>query len=317
MTFEEASTRWFEEYALQFQRKTTYTRNRQLSKRVYQRFGATEISSITRRDIQGFLNDLNKDGVSERDGKPLAYKTRKHYLTYLSDVFNFCVDEELLKESPCRNIKVALDGYDETKADNQYTLGEAQKLLKKIDEEAPLKYKCFFFLVISSGMRRSELIGLEWRDIDFDSRVISINRVGNYTSATGKYTDVTKTKGSRRCVIVPQFMINLLAEYRKENPFERVFVQKNGETMHSNTPYNWLERFCKARQLEFHGIHKFRHLYASILINSGLDVATVSRCLGHSQISTTLNIYAHAFNDAYIRGCTAVTTAIESSIFTK
>lgn len=312
MTFNEASTRWFNEYAYQFQKKTTYTRNEQLSKRVYQRFGDVDITAIKRPDIQSFINDLNKDGVSQRDGKPLAYKTRKHYLTYISDVFRFCVEEELINDNPCHNIKVAPDIYDESKEDDQYSLEEAQKLLKLIEAEAPLKYKCFFYLAFSSGMRRSEMIGLEWRDIDFQTGVISIRRVGNYTSATGKYTDTTKTKGSRRCVIVPQYMIEILAEFKKSSQFDRVFVQQNGDPMHSNTPYNWLERFCKAHKVQFHGIHKFRHLYASILINSGLDVATVSRCLGHSQISTTLNIYAHAFNEAYIKGCTAISSALEA-----
>lgn len=314
MTFKEASTKWFYEYAYIFQKKTTYTRNEQLSKRVYQRFGAIDVTAITRSDIQAFLNDLNKDGVSERNGKPLAHKTRKHYLTYLSDVFRYCVEEELLIESPCHNIKVAPDKYDESKDDNQYSMEDAKQLMKLINDEAPLKYKCFFNLAFTSGMRRSEMIGLEWRDIDFKTGVINIRRVGNYTSATGKYTDTTKTKNSKRCVIVPKFMIDILAEYKQENQFDRVFVQQNGDPMHSNTPYNWLERFCKSHNIQFHGIHKFRHLYASILINSGLDVATVSRCLGHSQISTTLNIYAHAFNEAYIKGCTAVSSALEAAL---
>ncbi len=312
MTFKEASVRWFNEYAYLFQRKTTYTRNEQLSKRVYQRFGAVDITAITRSDIQSFLNDLNKNGVSQRDGKPLAYKTRKHYLTFISDVFRFCIEEELLRENPCHNIKVAPDSYDESKEDNQYSLEDARQLLRLINAEAPLKYKCFFYLAFSSGMRRSEMIGLEWRDIDFETGVIYIRRVGNYTSATGKYTDTTKTKSSRRCVIVPQYMIEMLTEYKQVNQFDRVFVQQNGDSMHSNTPYNWLERFCKSHNVPFHGIHKFRHLYASILINAGLDVATVSRCLGHSQISTTLNIYAHAFNEAYIRGATAISSALEN-----
>ena len=312
MTFEEVSKKWFDEYACLFQRRTTFTRNKQLSKRTYERFGKREISSISRAEIQRFINDLNMPGVSKRDGKPLAQKTRKHYLTYISDVFRFGIDEEIINESPCKNIKVAPDSYDDKKEEKLYSISEAKELLKFIEIEAPLKYRCFFFLALTSGMRRSELIGLEWRDIDFLSGVISITRVENYTSETGMYTDVTKTKGSRRCVLIPRFVVEMLAEYHKEQPFNRVFVQNGGQPMHSNTPYNWLKRACENKNLPFFGVHKFRHLYASVLINSGLDVATVSRCLGHSQISTTLNIYAHAFNNAYIKGCTAVSEALES-----
>lgn len=311
MTFEEASSRWFEEYACMFQKRTTYTRNKQLSKRVNERFGQEPINKITRSEVQLFLNDLRKNGVNERNGKPLAYKTRKHYLTYISDVFKWCVEEEIIKKTPCHNIKIAPDVYDESKENTTlFSITEAVSVLKRIYEEAPIKYRCFFYLAFTTGMRRSELIGLEWRDINFETGIINITRVGNYTSATGKYTDSTKTKGSKRCVIVPTFMLDILAEYHKEQPLARVFVTENGEAMNSNTPYNWLKRFCKRNNLPFYGIHKFRHFYASVLIQSGLDVATVSKCLGHSQISTTLNIYAHAFDETYIKGCTAVTDAL-------
>lgn len=311
MTFREASIRWFDEYAYSFQKKTTYTRNEQLTKRVYQRFGDKDIQSIKRSDIKSFISDLNKEGVNERNGKALAYKTRKHYLTYISDVFKFCVDEELLQENPCHDIKVAPDRYDEKKEDNLYTLEDAKKLMHLLETEAPIKYRCFFLLALTTGMRRSELMGLEWRDIDFNTCIISIRRVSNYTSSTGRYTDSTKTKKSQRCILVPKYVIEQLIIYRNINTYDRIFIQKDGTPMHSNTPYTWLKRFCDTNKISFYGIHKFRHLYASILINYGLDVASVSRCLGHSQISTTLNTYTHAFNTANARGCVAVSNALE------
>lgn len=106
MTFEEASSKWFEEYAYLFQKQTTYTRNKQLSKRVNERFGDKPINEITRSEIQLFLNDLRKNGVNERNGKPLAYKTRKHYLTYISDVFKWCVEEEIIKKRRVITLKL-------------------------------------------------------------------------------------------------------------------------------------------------------------------------------------------------------------------
>lgn len=310
MTFKEASEKWFAEYAYLFQKKTTYVRNEQLSKRVYERFGDKDIKAIKRSDIKLFIGDLNKEGVNQRNGKALAYKTRKHYLTYISDVFNFCVDEEFLQESPCHDIKVAPDKYDEKKEDNHYTLEEAKKLLQLIEDKAPIKYRCFFLLAATTGMRRSELMGLEWKDIDFNTRVISIKRVSNYTSATGRYTDSTKTPKSQRCLLIPENVIKELKAYRQENTNSRGFVQKDGSPMHSNTPYTWLKRFCIVNDMVFHSLHQFRHLYASVLINYGLDVASVSRCLGHSQISTTLDIYAFAFNSASAKGYVAVCDAL-------
>ena len=79
-----------------------------------------------------------------------------------------------------------------------------------------------------------------------------------------------------------------------------------GEPIHPNTPYHWLRRFCEDTGQRFLGIHAFRHLNASLLINSGVDVKTVSASLGHSQVTTTLNIYAHTFEEAQARASEAV-----------
>lgn len=76
--------------------------------------------------------------------------------------------------------------------------------------------------------------------------------------------------------------------------------------MHPNTPYHWLKRFCEETGQRFLGVHAFRHLNASLLINSGVDVKTVSTSLGHSQVTTTLNIYAHTFEEAQARASEAV-----------
>ena len=124
---------------------------------------------------------------------------------------------------------------------------DLKKLLSLVEEKAPTKYRCFILLAITAGLRRSELIGLEWNDIDFQTNVISVNRVTNYTSVTGGYTDTPKTKKSKRSIIVPPQVIEQLKILRKENHCSRLFVQRNGSPMNSNTPYNWLKMFCKKR----------------------------------------------------------------------
>ena len=74
-----------------------------------------------------------------------------------------------------------------------------------------------------------------------------------------------------------------------------LFIGWNGEPLHPNTPYRWLHEFCDEQELAFKGLHAFRHAYATTAITSNaIDMKTVSAVLGHSQTSTTLNIYAHA-----------------------
>jgi integrase len=75
--------------------------------------------------------------------------------------------------------------------------------------------------------------------------------------------------------------------------------------------YDWLKKFCKRNDLPFYGIHTFRHFIASILITGGTDVTTVSRTLGHSNSSTTLNIYSHLFQTAQLKAADTIEKALD------
>ena len=184
------------------------------------------------------------------------------------------------------------------------------------------KYRVFFTLVTYTGMRRGEMLGLEWHDINFDTGVIHIQRTSNYTKASGIYTDDTKTKGSNRFVKVTLDMLDMLSGFRKAQQIEsenvgdnwhesdRLFVKWDGRPMNPQTPYGWLKEICEQHDFPFHVIHQFRHLYASFLIGAGNDVATVSGSLGHNNQVTTLSIYSHMFKEFQAKACDAVVNAL-------
>jgi site-specific recombinase XerD len=90
----------------------------------------------------------------------------------------------------------------------------------------------------------------------------------------------------------------------------RLFTQWNGKPMDGTAPYKYLKRFCTKYGFPFHNIHSFRHLNATLLIASGVDPRTVSACLGHSQTSTTLNIYTHVFQEQRMKAMGAVAEMI-------
>ena len=91
---------------------------------------------------------------------------------------------------------------------------------------------------------------------------------------------------------------------------DRLFVKWNGEPMNNQTPYGWLKEFCEKNNLPFYGIHSFRHLFASLLVNQGVDIVTVSGALGHSAVSTTSNIYCHLLQEAQAKVSDAVSNAL-------
>jgi integrase len=205
---------------------------------------------------------------------------------------------------------------------NVYTRDEMIELLARMENE-PLKYRAFFTLAAYSGFRRSELLGLEWKDVDFGNRTISVVRTSNYTPGAGTFTDTTKTKKSRRTIKFSEKLIDLLKSYKDEQTREaielgdlwvdtdRLFVKWNGEPMSNNTPYTWLKRFCDRENLRFCDIHSFRHFAASAMITSGIDLLTASRTLGHSQPSTTTHIDGHLIDDYKARDSEAISSVLE------
>lgn len=309
MKFQELAEEWFENYAKNALRSTTYERTLQLTHRVYPAIGHLRIDKITARHLQGFVNSLAKEGANEKTGKPLAPKTIRHNLSFISDVFSYAVRMDLVADNPCRKVTIPKG---EVKEKPIYSQEEMAQLLTAINGE-PTKYRAFFFLIAYSGFRRSEMLGLEWKDIDFENDIISVKRTSNYTSERGIYTDTTKTKRSKRVLKISPYIMNILKELKDEQDEEalrlgdkwvetdRLFVKWNGEPMNNQTPYGWLKEFCEKNDMPFYGIHSFRHFAASALISSGLDVVTVSGALGHCNSGTTLNIYSHMFQTAQAR----------------
>lgn len=316
--FEELSEEWFEDYAKPNLRSTTYERMLQLRHRVYPAIGHLRIDKITVRQLQAFVNSLAKEGANEKTGKPLAPKTIRHNLSFISDVFSYAVRMELISDNPCSKVVIPKG---KVKEKQIYSQEEMELLLTRIMDE-PVKYKAFFFLIAYSGFRRSEMLGLEWKDIDFENNIISVRRTSNYTAERGTYTDTTKAKRSQRTLKISPFIMDILRELKGEQDAEalrlgdkwvetdRLFTKWNGEEMNNQTPYGWLKEFCERNDFPFYGIHQFRHLHTSLLIGAGIDPTTVSGILGHSQVSTTLNLYSHMLRENQIKACDAVANAL-------
>ena len=384
--FETFCDQWFEEYAQKTLRLRTVARLHQLEARTYAALGHIRLDKLTPRHIQTFINDLGKEGVSEREGHAkakvdllallseqnlnqkqlaekagvsrstissacrgdsvtvstakkiskafgkeaaalfsttapktvLSPKTIRNYHNFVSSVLSYAVRMGMIQHNPAQNVTLPPM---ERKEKECYTLEEAQAFLESL-EKAPTKYRAFFVLAIYGGFRRGEILGLEWPDLDFETCVVRIRRTSQYVKGPGVFTDTTKTTQSQRSLKLPAAVFDVLRQHRAEQAQERLmlgdqwhdtkrlFVGAFGEPMNPNTPYHWLERFCKETGQRFLGVHHFRHLNATLLINSGTDVRTVSASLGHSQVTTTLNIYAHTFAEAQARAGEAVAEAL-------
>lgn len=316
--FETFAEQWFEEYAKVNLRPTSYARMKQLTKRVYPAIGHKRLDKITARDIQKFITDMLTNGRNLNNGKPLSRKIAVHHLSFISDVFSYAVRMGMLCDNPCRRVFVPKQEQEEKQI---YTIEQVKILYENLKSE-PMKYQAYLLLSIYSGYRRSEMLGLEWKDIDFEHDLIHVRRTSQYTSEKGIYTDTTKTRKSKRVSKMPASIMNLLRQFKadqneearrlgtKWEDYDRLFTKWNGAPMNPQTPFEWLKGYCERIGIPFRNIHSLRHLHASLLIFEGVDVVAVSEDMGHSVVGTTLNLYSHMFQEAKARNCDAISNAL-------
>jgi len=313
--FETFAREWFKDYVELTLKRNTITSYHRKEKRIYAKLGHIRIDKITPLDIQRLVRSLVAEG--------LAAETIKGYVRLVSDVFSYAIRKRLLIYNPCASVDYPIA---QEKKRDFYTVEEVKELLEILRNENE-KYKpfaLFFTLAAYTGCRRGELLGFEWKDIDFENDTITVTRTYYYDSAKREcFTDTPKTKGSRRSLKLPTHIMETLKEYKKWQErqkeicggswvdSDRLFTRWNGVPMKPSAPYIYLRQLSKRTGIRKVSIHSFRHFNASALINSGVDVVTVQTALGHSTAGTTLAIYSHAFNNAQTRAMEAIANVID------
>lgn len=321
--FQQLANEWLELIETTHEMKpSTIVRLKTLKERTYKAIGHIYVDKLTYRQIQSFILSLSKDGTNLKTGKGLSQKTQKHYLSFISDVMKYAKKCGLISNNPCVDISTVKT---DKKEKDIYSLEELKTLLNRIYSKADTDYKVLFSILGYCGVRRGEVLGLEYKDIDFESGLVSIVRTSNYQTGLGVYTSTPKTKTSCRNILLQPNVLNLIKQLKAEqqakaikcgdlwNETDRLFVTWCGKPMHPNTPYTWLKRFCEEENLAFKGLHSFRHTVATQAIIGGQNYKSVSSVLGHSQTSTTMNIYAHATQESNIEVFNCIADLINSN----
>lgn len=248
------------------------------------------------------------------NGGTLSPKTILHYHRLISSILEKAVKWQVIPFNPCHRVEAP-----KVQRKERAYLDEIQatELIKHLDSE-PLRYRAMITLLLYSGMRRGEMCGPEWSDIDFKNNLIDINKSSVYTVMTGTVNSETKTESSKRVIKMPPIVIDILRQHKADQAAERlklgdkwinsnkVFTQANGKAMHPDTITGWFGKFLKRHNLPHIPLHSLRHTNATLLIASGTDLRTVSKRLGHANMSTTANIYTHAIQTADEKAAQAI-----------
>ena len=271
---------------------TTVAFNKHISNTIADYFRGKAIQTISGTDIQKYLIHL-RTTYKTAQGKPLAPKTIRHHYATLANIFSFAVKQEIITKNPME--KVDCPKTPRKKVD-AFTEEQARTFFGYLDE-CPMDFRCMLNLLITTGMRRGELMGLQWGDIDFDDYVISVNRNVTYTPDSGIVVSTPKTECSVRQIPVMPSVAAVLMEYRngagdwKKNDF---LFPKDGNPALARDPNSItrrVKRFMKLHDLPDMSPHDLRHSCATLLLSNGADIKSVQEILGHSNASTTLNFY--------------------------
>lgn len=284
-----------------------------LNYRIKPAFQYLRMDQIKPAHIMDFLDNLSEDDM-RLDGKngKLSSNTIVYHYRILKSIFKFAVKRGVINEDPMKMV-------DKPKSSSRkievYSLEEARKLLICLDEE-PLHWKIIIKIAITCGLRRSELLGLEFKHFDYDNRIMHVEQAVTYSKEHGyQIHEIKKGNGeaNKRDIVISETLIPDIKKLELQRKKERLanadrlweggkynflLCDETGKPYNPRTIQRWWERFIKRHNLKYINIHALRHTSATLLINQGVHAKIISERLGHSDIKTTMNIYGHALRQA-------------------
>lgn len=247
-----------------------------------------EANKTTNIEILNWHDELNNH-ISQKGKKlSLMYKQKIH--STLSAIFKYgCKYHNIKTNTPhvVGNFK-APRGLNKKKM----TIMTLDEFYSFIEEENSEQYKLFFYLLFFTGMRRGEVLALQWEDIDFDNNYIKISKT--LSIRKGAKLEKPKTDKSNREIKMIDFIYKIMYSLKKEKGPIFEIGSITGTT---------LDRKCKnnCKKIGFGKnmrIHDFRHSFASLCIDNDVPIAVLSEYMGHENISTTYDIYGHLYPDS-------------------
>ena len=243
----------------------------------------------------------------ERDMTPLRATSVLSYHRALSTALSHAVEQGYIPLNPASKVRLPKDDSAEPAYLDE---PDARRVLELLQHEH-IRWKTLIAFDLLSGLRRAEILGLRWSDIDLDHGLVHIRQTWNYLPSKGCFTDSPKSRTSQRPLRISRSAVMLLLDYKawqdkqREqmgdawNPSDgRVFTGDDGTPIFPDSVTKWFKDFVRKNELPNVHIHSLRHTYASLQIAEGTPLIVVSRNLGHAKASTTSNIYAHVIASA-------------------
>lgn len=259
-------------------RLTTWETKENIQNDLIEFFGDTPINEIDKKVVSRYINSLIENEVANT-----TIKSRKEQL---SAIFNHAIDYYGLKTNPTHKLGSITNPNESLKEYTIWTVNDFNNAISVVND---IDVRTLFNLLFWSGLRIGEAEALTWNDVNFDTKMLTINK--SFKKLKGKeIITPTKTYDTRK-IMLPDTTINQLKEYKnaiyKPSDSDRLFQK------YRMTYWKRLKNLCEQFDLPRISLHDLRHSHASFLLNAGVNIVAISKRLGHKDVSTTLNTYSH------------------------
>lgn len=295
MKYSEWLVEWLELYEKPSVKKRTYDQYSDVVKRrLLPSLGDYDMDDLDARTLQRYIVGLSLDG-NMKNGKGLAPNSINSIILVIHASLSMAYVLGLTKNLNVDKIKRPKTI---ERPVQSFSLEEQKKI-----EQAVLKSKrdklFGIILCLYTGLRIGELLALEWDDIDFAKKEISVNKsCYDGKDANGKYCRMSgtpKTDSSKRVIPMPKQLVPYLRDVKKRSMSKYVISEGNGNEITVRSYQRSFELLLKRLEISHHGFHSLRHTFATRAIECGMDVKSLSEILGHKNPTITLKRYVHSF----------------------
>lgn len=293
MTLGEWLDIWLKECAEPSVRPSTYKGYRGYAERNIKPFlGSKQISKVTAADVQTLYRKLQREGGV--DGGALSPATVRRIHGVLHQALNAAVDRHLIVKNPTDDVTLPKKV---TAAKTILNDKQLERFMEAI--KADEHWHDFFYLEITTGLRRGELCGLMWTDFDAEKGTLTVRRTLHNKEGGGYYVGETKTGAGRRIIKLPPSTVQLLSERKRTSISRWIFPNPihPEDPIMPNSGYTRMKKLLAEAGLPDMRFHDLRHTFATMSLEHGMDVKTLSAIIGHVSAKTTLNIYTHITNE--------------------
>ena len=283
---------WFENVAkIKVRPSSHQTYRGYIDNHIKPNIGSIPLEKLTTMDLQKLYRTLLTKGRVERieaENQPsgLSAKTVRNINQVISSALDLAVAQKIIPSNPTDACELPKVEHREMQ-----TIPEEQLQAFLAEAKATGVYE-MYYIELATGLRRGELLGLKWQDIDWKNGIIKVRR--QIARVDGQIVEAPlKTKNSYRTVTISPQAIEVLKQQKAKTHDQYVFPSPNGGPISPDSVNNMLKRVLARAGIPKVRFHDLRHTFATIALQNGVDIKTVSGMLGHFSTGFTLNTYAH------------------------